>query len=303
MDKLKAILQQWPEKTIFGVIFAYFSSVCTTFLILLALILMDTVTGITQALQMKRFSSRLLRKAVKKIFVYSLCIVTTRLMEQGFSYFFQTTVITQTVIGFLIVTEALSILENLTLMGAPLPKGLVNIILSNLKVVGLESMVKGSLDEYSELTEIDEIIYYQIPTLSNDTLIKLLRIKYEQWERVVQFIKTSLESDSITSNDVLFYKVSSYLEGIKKEMVERWNDAEISKECIDNFNKWHEQREVLFLQNVKNICYSDKTVEAKKQELIDRIMVLLYQTMVDAHKSEQNPELKICADTIDNANS
>lgn len=294
MESLKIFSQQWPIKTLIGIAFASFSPVWAAFTILLMLILIDTVTGITQAIQLKRFSSRFLRKAVKKTITYSICILTTRLLEQGFDFFFQTTVITQTIIGFLIVTEAISILENLALVGVPLPRGIVDMILKNLQVAGVGDLVKESLNEASYLKEIEEIIYYQLPTFKNESLKKLLQILCEIWVKLIIFVKTNLDVRNITSNDILYYKVMSHIEISIKEKEEKWQENEISNECIEKFNKWHEERVALYLQSVKSVCYTEKTLEEKKQELADRVMVLAYQTMTDAHKSEQELNCQYC---------
>jgi toxin secretion/phage lysis holin len=294
MGNLKIFSQQWPIKTLIGIVFASFSPVWAAFTILLMLILIDTITGITQAIQLKRFSSRFLRKVVKKTITYSVCILTTRLLEQGFDFFFQTTVITQTIIGFLIVTEAISILENLALMGVPLPRGIVDIILKNLQVAGVGDLVKESLNEAYYLKEIDEIIYYQLPTFKNENLKKLLQIMCEIWAKQIIFIKTNLDVRNITSNDILYYKIMSYIETSIKEKEEKWQESGISNECIERFNKWHEERVTLYLQSIKSVCYAEKTLEEKNQELADRVMVLAYQTMTDAHKSEQELNCPPC---------
>lgn len=299
MGSLKIFSQQWPIKTLIGIAVASFSPIWAAFTILLLLILIDTITGITQALQLKCFSSRFLRKAVKKIITYSVCILTTRLLEQGFDFFFQTTVITQTIIGFLIVTEAISILENLTLIGVPLPKGLVDLILKNLMAAGLGDMVKEGIGKSSDLKEIDAIIYYQLPAFKNEGLRKLLQILCETWAKLIILIKTNLDVNNITSNDILYYKVMSYIETSIREKEEIWKENGISKECIDSFNKWHEERVTLFFQNVKNISYSEKSLEEKIQELADRVMVLVYQTMTDAHRSEQELTCRSCINCKD----
>lgn len=294
MNSLKIFTQQWPIKTVIGIMLAAFPPVWAVFIILILLILLDTITGIIQAIQLKRFNSRILRMAVKKIITYSVCILTTRLLEQGVDFFFQTTAITQTIIGFLIVTEAVSILENLTLMGVPLPKGLVDIILKNLKAVGLKTMIQESIDESHDLKEIDEIIYYQLPTFKNEDLKKLLQVMCDVWSRLIIFIRTDLDKNNMTSNDILYYKVMTYVEINMKEKEEKWKEDRIPEECIDSFNKCNEKRIASFFENIKNICYSEKNIEEKIRELVDRIMILAYQTIADAHKSEQETKGGCC---------
>lgn len=286
MDNFKSILELWYIKTIIGGLITIFAPINISFIILVILIIIDTCTGMAQALKFKRFSSSSLRKAVNKIITYGVCIITTRLLEVGILYFFETTLISQLTIGFLIITEAVSTLENLVLIGVPIPKNFVNIIFDNIKILGLKEAFKQSIDEYSEIREIDEIINYQVPTIKNEAVRKLIELNFDSWSRVITFIKRNIDEKRIISDEILYYKVISFIETSAKDMRQKWEDYGISKDCIDKFNKWYELKQKPFLQNVKDICYSQKGLEGKKQDLIDKIMILLYQTILDANKSE-----------------
>jgi len=286
MDELKFIAELWYIKLLVGIVITIFAPIQMAFFALLILIIIDTITGIAQAVRFKRFRSSFLRKAVNKTILYGLCIITIRLLEQGILYFFNTTVISQITLGFLIVTEVISILENLVLLGVPLPTDFLTVLLKNIKVFGLENIVRQSLQDFSESKEIDEIIHYQIPTLNNLNMRKILEIKFEVWSQIVLFIKRNIGEENINNKDILYYKIMSIIESSNKEMIEKWKDHGISESCIEKFDKWHQPRVNAFLQNLKTICYSEHNLADKKQELINSLLTLLYQTIVDAHKIE-----------------
>ncbi|MGE5473398.1 MAG: phage holin family protein [Ignavibacteriales bacterium] len=286
MSFLKNLGDFWQIKALTGLFITLFSPIKVSFIVLIALILIDTFTGAAQACRFKRFSSNGLRKAVNKIIMYCISIITARLLEMGILYFFETFMFSQFIIGFLILTEVISIIENLVLLGVPIPKDFISLLLKNIKILGLENIIKQSIDDYLESKEIEEIINYQLPSIKNQQMRKLLEIELEGWSKIVLFIKRSIEYEKEASNDVLYYKIMTYIETIKKESDENRREFNITKNCIEEFDKWHSQRKELFLQNIKNICYAVKEKKDKKQELVDRAMILIYQTVLDAHKSE-----------------
>jgi len=287
MDYFKNLSNLWQIKALTGLLITLFSPIWASFIILLALILIDTFTGVALACRFRRFSSNGLRKAVSKIAMYSISIITSRLLEMGVLYFYETFFVSQFIVGFLILTEVISIIENLVLLGVPIPKNFISILLKNIKIFGLESVLRQSMEDYSEAKEIEEIINYQLPAIKNQQMRKLLEIQFEGWSKVILFIKRSIEDEREASGDLLYYKILAYIETVKKEEDERRKEMNISKNCIEEFDKWHMHRKDLFLQNVKSICYSVEEEKDKKQDLVDRIMILIYQTVLDIYKSER----------------
>ncbi len=285
---MESISDLWYIKLPISIIVMLFAPIQVSFTILMVLVLIDTCTGIAHAVKIKRFNVKYLGRAANKLITYGLCIVTTRLLEQGIIYFYETTVVSQAVIGYLIAAEAISIFQNLALMGAPIPGNFVNAFLRNLRVPGLEDVVRYGLDEYSEINEVREIISYQVPTFRNTTMRKLLEMKFESWAGLFIFIRKSIDEDNAPGDDILYYKVMSVIETISKEVREKWEDSGISKKCIEKFDEWHEPRVDVFLKHIKDICYSDISLKEKKQQMIDRLLALLYQTILDAHKSESD---------------
>lgn len=286
MNFIKDIGNLWQVKVLTGLLVTFFSPVQLSFFILLILILIDTFTGTAQAFKFRRFSSNGLRKAVSKIVMYSISIITARLLEMGIIYFFKTFLISQFIIGFLILTEVISIIENLVILGVPIPRNFVSLLLKNIKILGLENIIRQSMDDYSESKEIEEIINYQLPLIKNLQMRKLLEIELGGWSKIILFIKRSIDDERETSDDVIYYKIMAYIETINKECYEKRREFNIPKNCIEEFDKWHMQRKNLFLQNIRNICYSINEVKNKKKELVNKVMILVYQTVLNAQKGE-----------------
>lgn len=86
---------------------------------------LDIITGVLNMIFMKNLSSNMMFQSfAKKICIYSLIAVSVSIdsvLNTGSS-------LRGASIGFFIGTEALSILENCTSIGLPLPKKLINII-------------------------------------------------------------------------------------------------------------------------------------------------------------------------------
>jgi len=129
MNKTIHYLQISLLSGILGFVSEYFGSIELPFVILMILIIIDTATGISRAIKYDRFSSRGFRKLIKKIVLYSTCIVTVRLLEIGVLSLIKTSLLSQITVAFLIITEAISILENLTLLGTPIPAKLIKLFL------------------------------------------------------------------------------------------------------------------------------------------------------------------------------
>jgi phage-related holin len=67
MDKNDILLKIYGVSGIFGFLSDIFTSMQTSYIILLVLIILDTFTGISTAIKYKRFSSTGLRRATKKL--------------------------------------------------------------------------------------------------------------------------------------------------------------------------------------------------------------------------------------------
>lgn len=133
MNRTNYLMEIFYLSGIIGIISQFLGELETSYIILLALLILDTVTGMVVAIRHRRFSSRGLAKLLKKVIPYTVSIITVRLLEIGMLPLFETTILSEVMIAFLQITEAVSILENLTLLGVPIPSNFITILLNNLK--------------------------------------------------------------------------------------------------------------------------------------------------------------------------
>jgi len=88
------------------------------------LIIMDTTLGLLAACKNEQASSSAFFRVLIKILVYFIMIVTGRVVDQVIPIAFASSIIE----SFLVMTEALSILENSSKLGIPIPIKLVKML-------------------------------------------------------------------------------------------------------------------------------------------------------------------------------
>lgn len=268
-----------------GMLLDIFGNFRASGIILIILITIDTLLGMKIAIKYKRFTSRGLLKFLKKVILYSTAIITVRLLEIGIVAFINTNLLSQIMAAFLIISEAISILENLTILGVPIPSNFVSIMLNNLKIAGLDKVIEMTKNNEKDILEIEEMIKYQLPYFKDENIRKLLDIKFRIWKSIAYQINDAIYEDNLKS-ELLYYKVMSLIELSLDEMDYQLKQESVCKECIDKFMKNHDPKIQKWISKVEEICYLDKSVQRKKEELIESIVVLLYQTILDAHKIE-----------------
>lgn len=280
MDK---ILNVWYLKIALSIMLSLFTPVQVFIFVMFFMVFLDTITGTVCAIKMKRFNSRAFRKNFKKIMIYSTCIITIRLVEIGALSNLNTTALTQITAGFLILTEAISIIENLSILGLPVPNNFLNILFKQIRtgIFGEISLKKKN----TELTEIEDILYYQIPGIKNSNIRKLLQISFEQYieigNQIIKYLNTIKKSD----NDLIYYKVLSIIQIGFEEINDNFKEENIKTETINEFREKIYPKVVEWLDEVKEICYRLTTPNKKKDELIKKFTILAYRVIIEAQKN------------------
>ncbi|MGV8983478.1 phage holin family protein [Clostridium sp.] len=268
---------------ILGFLSEMFTSMQTLYIILLMLIILDTFTGISSAIKYKRFSSIGLRKATKKIITYTLCIITVRLLETILNPLITTSMLSQIIIAYLGITESVSILENLTLLGVPISANIIPLLIRTLKIPGLNTILETSKSKKNDFSDIDDIINYQIPAFDDKYIRRFLEIKCDVIKTIIKQILL-IDENTSANPDILFYKILSTVELGFNDMNRKWEDEKIPTKYIKNLS-WQTQPKVAkCIGKLKGICYSDKPTSEKKNKIIDCLVIALYQTMIDARK-------------------
>lgn len=283
MDNTNRLLKIYGISGILGFLSEIFTSMQTSYMILLILIIFDTFTGVSTAIKYKRFSSRGLRKFTKKIITYTLSMITVRLLEIILNPLVTTTMLSQTIIAFLAITEGVSVLENLSLLGVPIPSNILPLLIKTLKIPILNTMLENSKGKEKFFSDIDYIIDYQIPTFDDKYTRTFLEIKYDAWKSIINQIML-IDETTNDNPDILFCKLLSLFELGLKDMDIKWEEEKIPIKCIQQFSQKNLFTVDKGLEELKTICYSDKTTSDKKDNIIDFIVILLYQTIIDARK-------------------
>jgi toxin secretion/phage lysis holin len=282
------IFDMWPLKMIISSILMMFTPFKQALLVLLIIIIIDTLTGVYYSVKYKKFSSKGFRKGIKKLITYFIAVAVVRLFEIGISELINTNMYTTFILSYLIVTETTSVLENLTLLGVPIPYQFISKIIKLIKL----KLFKGLLDEESSnqdyINEIDDMIKYQVPNIKSENIRKLIVIKFEEWKSTINIIGLQLSSN-VENGDIIFYKVTGLINNTRALMEEKWLDSEIPKVCIINFKLWHQSRIEKWTKEVEAICKSSDTAENKYKMIMDKIVILLYQTIIDVQKGENTP--------------
>jgi toxin secretion/phage lysis holin len=287
MNRTNYLIEVFCISGVIGIISRFLGGIETSYIILLVLVVIDTLTGMAVAIKNKRFNSKGLSKFIKKVVTYSVSIMTVRLLEIGILTLVQTTLLSQIMVAFLEVTETVSILENLTLLGVPIPKNFMSLLLTHLKIPGLGRIdIPGNGED--NLSDIEELIKYQIPTFNDQYIKRLLEINFEVWKSVAQQVNIILREKDADNNELIYYKIMAEIELGFKEIEEKLKEEKIPREYIEEYSRCSQHKVDKWLQKVKSICFSQESIENKKEQFIESLMVFLYQTILSARKGADN---------------
>ncbi|MGK0467785.1 phage holin family protein [Clostridium sp.] len=279
MDNSDILLKIYEGIGIISILTEIFTGMQTSYLILLVLILMDTFTGISTAIKYKRFSSIGLRKSIRKIITYAISIITVRMLEIVLNPIVITTMLSRIIISFLAITEGVSILENLTLLGVPLPNNILNLLIKPIKIPILNNMLESSKDREKEFSGLNYIVNSQINNLDDKYIKSFLKIRYDEFKEVINQIM--FIDDANNNPDILYYKVISFVELFLKNSSKKYLEKNIPPNYIECFSEKNNNTIFEFLTKLKITCYSENTIREKKEQLIDIIIVIVYQSIID----------------------
>lgn len=273
-------------KLVLGGILSLFSPFAVELAVLITMIAIDTITGSAYAVKINKFSSSGLRRGLKKVFFYSLCILVVRLLEIGISSIISTNMLTNLVVGFLIFTEAISALENLTLLGVPLPAGISKFLIKQIKGTPLSDLVLSSSNRREYIDEINDMVDFNLPNISDEDIKRLLEIKFNEWAQLVNYFDVQFDNLYSSNNEILFFRVSSLINATMNKISDRWSTECVPEHIVTAFSDWHNPRVTKWIDGIKLICLSDIDMNMKKAQIIEKLLVALYQTLIDIRKVE-----------------
>lgn len=288
MHELIRLEDVWYVKVIFAVLTTLFSPFEISLAVLCSMIVIDTIAGSIYAFKIKKFNSRGFRKGLSKILIYFLCIMVVRLLEIGITPIFSTTHITEFITGYLTLTECFSILENLTLLGAPLPPGIAKIIINNIKSDAFKNVVYQGADRKNYKEEMLDMINYSIPNIKGEKMKSVLEVKLNEWIKFIDILDREMFKADNYSKDLLLCKILVLIEATANKTCEGWDIEVMPDNYHEGLMKMHKPRVDEYMMQIKTICDSDETIDKKKNEIIEKTIILLYKTMTDIQKLESD---------------
>ncbi|SKA80089.1 toxin secretion/phage lysis holin [Caloramator quimbayensis] len=286
MDYISKVFEMWQIKLIVGSFIMIFSPFKVSIIVLFILIIIDTITACSYAIKIRKFTSRRFQRAVKKIAVYFTTVFVVRLLEIGIETIIQTNMVTRLILSFLILTEAISILENLTLLGLPIPPKILKLILGSLNLNKFNGLFGKDFDKQFYAKEIDDIIQYQLNYINAEEIRKLLKIELEEFKNALSLIEIQTTNYNSENKDLLFYRISSLIDATKKALIDKWNDEYIEEDIMSKYAACHEKRFERLIEDIRVICYSNEKIEKKNNMIADAVMAFIYKMIADIQKDE-----------------
>lgn len=277
MYELLRLTDSWKIKLIASTVLTVFSPINTAMIVLFAMIFIDTFTGVIYALRVNKFSSKGLRHGLEKLLTYFVTILVVRLLEIGLSELFKTSLLTILVISYLVITEAASILENLTLLNAPLPPVLKNIILKQISMcLSKYGIPEEDKDQY--IKQIENIRKFQMLNLKKEEVRGLMDIFLKNWVKLLNKVSLQLSDDEIFDNaDILYFKVTTLINEQKAIVTEEWEKRKISAKAIEKFLNDSSNEFKELDEEVKVICSGNEEFAKKKVKITQSLVTLIYK--------------------------
>lgn len=283
MNKYAGLLEIGIFTSIFGILTEFFASIQVSYIVLLVLIGIDTTTGMAKALKYKRFSSKGLSRIAKKFITYSLAIISVRLLEYGILNLYETTLITQILLAYLVITETISILENLTALGVPIPSNFIPIIIKNLRIPFLKDSFAEEQNKLNYRVELDYIINHILPTIEDNDTRNILDTFLGVWKDILPQIATLINNEKY-SNDLIYTKMLSLIELSYKEITQLIKEEELNSKKVKLFINFLQERNIELQTKIEKISYSSDSSKNKTEQIILTIMTYIYTVVLEVKK-------------------
>jgi toxin secretion/phage lysis holin len=286
MHLLDRLTEAWYIKLPMSIIMLLFTPFQTNLIILFLMITMDTITGSIYAMTTRKFNSKGLKRGLIKLTTYFASILVVRLLELGISSLFSTTSITLFMISYLLFTEAISVLENLTLLGVPIPSGFKNFIKKQLGDFQIFNQEDSQDIKQKYIKEIFDLID-QSKNVLCDEFIESVKILLEELAQFINIVDLKIHNNEAqTDNELFFYRVITLINSTNERVRQRLEESNINRSFNYYYKKHYTERMDKFLEYTKDICTGENTIERKKLQLFDKVLTLAYQIIMDLQKLE-----------------
>ncbi len=245
-------------------------------------IIIDTATGWMNAIVNHRTNSGEFWRIIIKMFGYSLAFLVVSYIEV---YVFKTELyLDSMILGFMMFTEFLSIMENLKLFWVPIPSFIITEILKKIKYKPLQTAIHDKELEVRYLKEFDQILD-AVKFIQDAEKFKILNTVCSVFKNVAVTInKASFYDDDTEGNKI---KIVSYLEIANREAIDTLSKLNINK---DLFNMYLEVVEIELKELKDDITkVIDKNIDWElKNVVMKEIWVFLYSLNSEVNKLNYN---------------
>jgi toxin secretion/phage lysis holin len=288
MNEFSKIFKNWELKAVFSAFVVLFAPYEWPVIMLLALIVIDTICGAFNAAKMGGFTSAGFKRSLAKMLTYAAAILVVRLSEVGISHIIETTAPTHIIISFLIITEAISVLENLSLLGVPLPVGFASIIEGHVKNSVLKILLSGSRSRKEYENKIRNSVNFQIPGFKSKKIKKLLKILSDEWAPAISAIDTQLAGNTTSSGDLIYYEVGGIIKITNSLTAEKWAASHVPAQCVEAVGAFYSAHMKKGLEPLEALCKSQDPPDIREKKILECIIIALYKTVDELQKDEAN---------------
>lgn len=127
--------------------------------ILTVMMVLDIITGLIKGTMLKELKSRKMTNGLFRKAGFLILIVMASMLD----LFVGAPVFRNMVVGFLIINEAVSITENLTLMGVPIPQQITKFLDVNKDGENPKEAIKAQVEKIEESVEATKEVLNSIP--------------------------------------------------------------------------------------------------------------------------------------------
>ncbi len=245
----------------------------------------DFLLGISLALKMGRFSSAGLRRGFVKLALYALLICAVSVPENEF---FGTSYATRAVTGLIVLTELISILENMTLLGLPVPfsRQLMKMVADKARLYGL-SPSTATIDGSPVLIDLMDLLNERIPTLLHSELRVPMKIYVRVWINFAASLKVDYMAGS---PDIMFERVNQQIDLAVTRAVTTFREQGVPEKHVRVFlDTWNADLLARLKAQLAQVCGASKlTGEARLYALRDFVALMLYRLMAAVRRFDSD---------------
>ncbi len=253
-------------------------------MIIVVIYVADMVTGSTKALMVHNFSSRRFFRWLLKLGVYWILLLVAFGLD---AVILDQHIFTSITIAFIVINDAVSILENLNELWFQTPLFLQKFLKNYSErfiASKLQSIDATAFQSTDYLADVKDILKTYIPKIKDEQLQKMMKIKVAQWTVTIQRIQAIDPADFDIFKRKFILHVSETLKDIDSILEREW----FSNDVIQTFNDKQNpsvQNFIVWLDWKTSSDYLNTegaNAELTKNSLLKELVLIIYQATTEA---------------------